>query len=100
MKHVAALVVTGGRGVLAELGAPEDAALTPFAGTYRFIDFALAAAVNAGISAVVGTSSQLFARGSFAASVKTSTSASLPACSICRLMNFRTGASPISSAVF
>src|SRR5205823_6422475 len=52
MKHVAALVVTGGRGVLAELGAPEDAALTPFAGTYRFIDFALAAAVNAGISAV------------------------------------------------
>ena len=49
MKDVLGLIVTGGGGLLAELGVPEDAALTPFAGKYRFIDFALATLANSGV---------------------------------------------------
>ena len=52
MKRVFGLVVAGGNGLLADLGVPEDAALTPFAGKYRFIDFALATLVNAGATVV------------------------------------------------
>jgi glucose-1-phosphate adenylyltransferase len=42
MRNVLGVVVTGGRSVLADLGVAGDAALTPFAGKYRFLDFALA----------------------------------------------------------
>ena len=50
MKDVLGLIVTGGGGLLAELGVPEDEALTPFAGKYRFIDFALATLVNSDVA--------------------------------------------------
>ena len=50
--RVLGLVVTGGSGPLHGLGIPNDAALTPFAGKYRFIDFALAAATNSGVGPV------------------------------------------------
>src|SRR5256885_17069158 len=50
--HVLGLVVTGGNGPLHGLGITNDAALTPFAGKYRFIDFALAAATNSGVGPV------------------------------------------------
>src|SRR4029077_20022964 len=46
------LVVTGGRGPLEGLGVASDTALTPFAGKYRFIDFALATATNSGVELV------------------------------------------------
>src|SRR5438094_2579328 len=52
MKDVLGLIVTGGDGLLAELGVPEDAALTPFAGKYRFIDFALATLVNSDVASI------------------------------------------------
>ncbi|HUE29524.1 MAG TPA: sugar phosphate nucleotidyltransferase [Verrucomicrobiae bacterium] len=44
--------MTGGSGPLHGLGIPNDAALTPFAGKYRFIDFALATATNSGVGPV------------------------------------------------
>ena len=50
--HVLGLVVTGGSGPLDGLGIANDSALTPFAGKYRFIDFALATATNSGIGPV------------------------------------------------
>ena len=50
--HVLGLVVTGGNGPLHGLGITNDAALTPFAGKYRFIDFALATATNSGVGPV------------------------------------------------
>src|SRR2546425_1489305 len=50
--RVPGLVVTGGSGPLHGFGIPNDAALTPFAGKYRFIDFALAAATNSGVGPV------------------------------------------------
>ena len=50
--HVLGLVVNGGNGPLHGLGITNDAALTPFAGKYRFIDFALAAATNSGVGPV------------------------------------------------
>ena len=43
------LIVAGGDGILAGLGVAGDAALTPFAGRYRFIDFALASLAHAGV---------------------------------------------------
>src|SRR5205085_9366251 len=43
------LIVGGGDGILAGLGVAGDAALTPFAGKYRFIDFALASLAHAGV---------------------------------------------------
>ena len=46
------LVVAGGDGPLDALGVARDAALTPFAGKYRFIDFALATLVNSEVSRV------------------------------------------------
>ena len=49
---VLGLVVAGGDGPLDALGVARDAALTPFAGTYRFIDFALATLVNSEVSRV------------------------------------------------
>jgi glucose-1-phosphate adenylyltransferase len=51
-QRVVGLVVTGGRGPLRDLAADEDAALTPFAGKYRFVDLALATLVNSTIDAV------------------------------------------------
>ena len=51
-EQVLGLVVTGGRGPLCELTAGEDAALTSFAGKYRFVDLALATLVNSGLDAV------------------------------------------------
>jgi glucose-1-phosphate adenylyltransferase len=52
MMDALGLVVSGGDTVLGELDGVADAALTPFAGTYRFIDFALAAFANSGVSRV------------------------------------------------
>jgi glucose-1-phosphate adenylyltransferase len=46
------LVVAGGDGPLDALDVAGDAALTPFAGKYRFIDFALATLVNSEVSRV------------------------------------------------
>ncbi|HLY38487.1 MAG TPA: hypothetical protein VKU61_10660 [Candidatus Binatia bacterium] len=43
------VVVAGGDGILAGLGVAGDAALTPFAGKYRFIDFALASLAHAAV---------------------------------------------------
>jgi glucose-1-phosphate adenylyltransferase len=40
------IVVHGSRGPLDVLGVPADAALTPFAGSYRFLDLALATLAN------------------------------------------------------
>ena len=51
-QRVVGLVVTGGRGPLGDLAADEDAALTPFAGKYRFVDLALATLVNSTVDAV------------------------------------------------
>lgn len=51
-RRVAGVIVAGGIGVPYEaLGIQEDAALTPFGGKYRFVDFALAAFRNAGVGA-------------------------------------------------
>jgi glucose-1-phosphate adenylyltransferase len=50
--RVLGLVVAGGEGPLDGLGVAADAALTPFAGKYRFIDFALATLVNSEVSRV------------------------------------------------
>src|SRR5581483_3848959 len=52
MRRVLGLIVAGGDGPLDVLATDEDAALTPFAGKYRFIDFALATALNSGIETV------------------------------------------------
>jgi glucose-1-phosphate adenylyltransferase len=52
MMDAVGLVVSGGDTVLGDLDGVADAALTPFAGTYRFIDFALAAFANSGVSRV------------------------------------------------
>lgn len=49
---VLGIIVTGGRPPLAALGVEEDAALTPFAGKYRFVDFALATLANSGVTGV------------------------------------------------
>jgi glucose-1-phosphate adenylyltransferase len=46
------IVVAGGAGPLDDLGGADDAALTPFAGRYRFIDFALANLANSGVGLV------------------------------------------------
>src|SRR5213593_4686366 len=46
------LIVTGGAPPLGDVGAGGDPALTPFAGQYRFIDFALATLRNSGVSDV------------------------------------------------
>src|SRR5438093_8572075 len=50
--HVLGLVVTGGNGPLHGLGITNDAALTPFAGKYRFVAFALATATTSGVGPV------------------------------------------------
>ena len=42
------IVVHGGVGPLEALGVPSDAALTPFAGSYRFLDLARATLANSG----------------------------------------------------
>jgi len=44
------IVAGGGCAPLAGLGVADDAALTPFAGKYRFIDFALATLANSGVT--------------------------------------------------
>src|SRR5262245_28220878 len=46
------LIVTGGAPPLGDVGGGDDPALTPFAGQYRFIDFALATLRNSGVSEV------------------------------------------------
>jgi glucose-1-phosphate adenylyltransferase len=52
-RRVVGLIVAGGGGAPYEaLGIQEDAALTPFGGKYRFVDFALAALRNSGVSPV------------------------------------------------
>jgi glucose-1-phosphate adenylyltransferase len=43
------IVVHGGEGPLDALGASADAALTPFAGSYRFVDLARATLANSGV---------------------------------------------------
>lgn len=43
------IVVHGGVGPLEALGVPSDAALTPFAGSYRLLDLARAAFANSGV---------------------------------------------------
>jgi len=48
--RVLGLIVAGGRAPLDALGIPDDAALTPFAGKYRFVDFALATFANSGVA--------------------------------------------------
>lgn len=57
-QRVVGLVVTGGRGPLSDLAADEDAALTPFAGKYCFVDLALATLVNSTVDAVYVTASR------------------------------------------
>jgi glucose-1-phosphate adenylyltransferase len=57
-RRVVGVIVAGGSGAPYEaLGIQEDAALTPFGGKYRFVDFALAALRNSGVGAtyVLGT---------------------------------------------
>lgn len=50
-RRVLGVIVTGGGGAPFDaLGIGGDAALTPFGGKYRFIDFALAALANAGLA--------------------------------------------------
>jgi glucose-1-phosphate adenylyltransferase len=50
-RGVLGVIVTGGGGAPFDaLGVGGDAALTPFGGKYRFIDFALAALGNAGLT--------------------------------------------------
>ena len=44
------IVVHGGEGPLEALGVASDAALTPFAGSYRFLDLARATFANSGVS--------------------------------------------------
>jgi len=44
------IVVHGGEGPLDALGVSTDAALTPFAGSYRFVDLARATFANSGVS--------------------------------------------------
>jgi len=46
------MIVAGGDSVLAGLGVADDAALTPFAGKYRFIDFALASLANGDVERI------------------------------------------------
>jgi glucose-1-phosphate adenylyltransferase len=46
------LIVTGGALPLGDVAVGQDPALTPFAGQYRFIDFALATLRNSGVSEV------------------------------------------------
>jgi glucose-1-phosphate adenylyltransferase len=46
------IIVAGGTNAIDGLGAPDDAALTPFAGKYRFLDFALATLANSGVRPV------------------------------------------------
>ena len=49
------IVVHGSGGPLDVLGVPADAALTPFAGSYRFVDLALATLANSRVRAPGGT---------------------------------------------
>ena len=49
---VLGIIVAGGASPLEGLGAPDDAALTPFAGKYRLLDFSLATLTNSGIRPV------------------------------------------------
>src|SRR6185369_5042444 len=56
------IVVQGGVGPLEALGVPSDAALTPFAGSYRFLDLALATFANSGVRCL-GDTRQSAARG-------------------------------------
>jgi glucose-1-phosphate adenylyltransferase len=48
------IVVHGSGGPLEPLGVPADAALTPFAGSYRFLDLALATLANSGVRTPAG----------------------------------------------
>ena len=50
------VVAGGGSASLDPLVSPGDAALTPFAGQYRFIDFALATLANSRASATCACS--------------------------------------------
>src|SRR5262245_24955403 len=56
------IVVHGGVGPLEALGAPSDAALTPFAGSFRFLDLARATCANSGVPCR-GEARQSAARG-------------------------------------
>jgi glucose-1-phosphate adenylyltransferase len=56
------IMVHGGAGPLEALGVPSDAALTPFAGSYRFLDLALATFANSGVRCL-GDTRQSAARG-------------------------------------
>src|SRR5262245_57160807 len=49
------IVVHGSGGPLDVLGVPADAALTPFAGSYRFLDLALATLANSRVRTPGGT---------------------------------------------
>ena len=49
------IVVHGSGGPLEALGVPADAALTPFAGSYRFLDLALATLANSRVRTLGGT---------------------------------------------
>ena len=49
---VLGIIVAGGASPLEGLGAPDDAALTPFAGKYRLLDFSLATLTNSGVRPV------------------------------------------------
>lgn len=51
-RGVLGIIVAGGANPIDGLGAPDDAALTPFAGKYRFLDFALATLANSGVRPV------------------------------------------------
>ncbi len=49
-RGVLGIIVAGGGGPLDMLGGGDDAALTPFGGKYRFVDFALATLANSGVT--------------------------------------------------
>ena len=51
-RRMLGVIVAGGRPPLEAIGIADDAALTPFAGKYRFIDFALATMRNSGASSI------------------------------------------------
>jgi len=51
-RRMLGVIVAGGGPPLDAIGMADDAALTPFAGKYRFIDFALATMRNSGASSI------------------------------------------------
>ena len=51
-RRMLGVIVAGGGPPLEAIGIADDAALTPFAGKYRFIDFALATMRNSGASSI------------------------------------------------